>query len=67
MFQPSSFTLMVPERLSPSLPYCGSAASRQDAVGEDGHDGGADEAGDGHSHKPGHEDIPEQAPIHCLP
>lgn len=49
------------------LPCLGSTASFQDAKGEDGHDGGADEAGDGHRHKPGHEDISEQEPVDRLP
>lgn len=34
---------------------------------EQSHDGGADEAGDGNGDEPGHEDVPEQAPIHSLP
>lgn len=52
--------------LSPPLlgvqPY-----SSQDAVDEDGHDGGTDQARDGHSHKPRHEDVSEQTPVYCLP
>lgn len=39
----------------------------QDAVDEDGHDGGTDQARDGHSHKPRHEDVSEQTPVYCLP
>lgn len=39
----------------------------QDAIDEEGHDGGTDQARYGHSHKPGHEDVPEQPPVDCLP
>lgn len=39
----------------------------QDAVDEDGHDGGTDQTGDGHGHEPRHEDVSEQTPVHCLP
>lgn len=37
-----------------------------DDVGEQGHDGRTDEAGDGHRHKPGDEDVPEQTPVNSL-
>lgn len=39
----------------------------QNDIGEQGHDGCADEARDGHSDKPGHEDVSKQPPVHCLP
>lgn len=38
----------------------------QDAVDEQGHDGGAEEAGHGHRDKPRQEDVPEEAPVHRL-
>lgn len=43
-------------------PYCS-----QDAMDEDGHDGGTDQAWDGHSHEPSHEDVSEQSPVYGLP
>lgn len=57
----------LPQRASFSSPAWGATVCSQDAIDEDGHDGGTDEASDGHSHKPRHEDIPEQTPVHCLP
>lgn len=39
----------------------------QNDVGEQGHDGCADKARDGHGDKPGHKDVSEQSPVHCLP
>lgn len=44
----------------------GSEALEND-VGEESHDGGTDETRDGHGHKPGHEDVAEQTPIHSFP
>lgn len=49
-----------------SSPARGAALSSQDAIDEDGHDGGTDQARDGHGYKPRHEDVPEQTPVHCL-
>lgn len=61
--------LLLPEQFFPPPPPLrgGAALYWQDAVGEDGHDGGTDEARDGHGHEPRHEDISEEAPIDCLP
>lgn len=39
----------------------------QDSKLEDSHDGSANEAGDGHGDEPRHEDVPEEAPVYCLP
>lgn len=39
----------------------------QDAVDEDGHDGGAEQAGHGHRDEPRQEDVPEETPVHRLP
>lgn len=36
----------------------------QDAVDEQGHDGSAEQAGDGHCDEPCQEDVPEEAPVH---
>lgn len=38
----------------------------QNDIGEQGHDGRADKARDGHSDKPSHEDVSKQPPVHCL-
>ncbi|KAJ8393934.1 hypothetical protein AAFF_G00054670 [Aldrovandia affinis] len=38
-----------------------------DDLDEDSHDRCTEEARDGHGHKPGHEDVAEQMPVHCLP
>lgn len=40
---------------------------QKDAIDEDGHDGSADQTGDGYGHKPRHEDVSEQTPVHSLP
>lgn len=38
----------------------------QDAVDEQGHDGGAEQAGHRHRDEPGQEDVSEEAPVHGL-
>lgn len=38
----------------------------QDAVDEQGHDGGAEQAGHRHRDEPRQEDVPEEAPVHGL-
>lgn len=38
----------------------------QDAVDQQGHDGGAEQAGHRHGDEPGQEDVPEEAPVHRL-
>ena len=68
IFRPSNFTPFSCWRsFSFSSPARGAAERSQDAVDEDGHDGGADQARDGHGHKPSHEDVPEQTPVDRLP
>lgn len=61
------FLLVRTGAVSFSSPARGAALCSQDAVDEDGHDGSANQARDGHSHKPRHEDVSEQAPVYCLP
>lgn len=39
----------------------------QDSELEDSHDGSTNEARDGDSDEPRHEDVSEEAPVHCLP
>lgn len=39
----------------------------EDPVHEEGHDSGAEQTSHGHSHKPGHKDVPEETPVHGLP
>ncbi|KAF3848987.1 hypothetical protein F7725_015484 [Dissostichus mawsoni] len=52
--------------VSSSSPARGAAECSEDAVDEDGHDGGADQTRDGHRHKPRHEDVSEQTPVDGL-
>ena len=55
------------QRHSVSPPLLGAQQNvSQDPVDEDGHNGSTDQARDGHSHEPRHEDVPEQTPVHCL-
>lgn len=70
IMRPHNFTPFLLVRtgaVSFSSPARGAALCSQDAVDEDGHDGSANQARDGHSHKPRHEDVSEQAPVYCLP
>lgn len=64
-FSPSlSFSLS--DSLSPPLLSLPAPSDEgQDAVDEDGHDGGAEQAGHGHRDEPRQEDVPEEAPVHC--
>lgn len=50
----------------PRRPPENSALSHQgqDAVDQQGHDGGAEQAGHGHGDEPRQEDVPEEAPVH---
>lgn len=70
IFWPSNFTprlLVLTGAVSFSPPAWGAAECSQDAIDKDGHDGSTDQARDGHSHKPRHEDVSEQTPVYCLP
>lgn len=47
------------------FPSRGSSSDvRQDPVHQQRHHAGAEQPGHGHSHKPGQEDVAEQAPVH---
>lgn len=75
IFWPSNFTSLLSwvrigaVILSPPLLRGGGGVALrfQDTILEDSHDGGTDQAGDGHSHEPRHEDVSEQTPVYRLP
>lgn len=70
IFWPSNFTPFLLVRtgaVSFSSPAWGAAECSQDAIDEDGHNGSADQARNGHSHKPRHEDVSEKTPVYRLP
>lgn len=71
IFWPSNFTPFLLVRTGAVFPFSplarGAAGCSQDAIDEDGHDGGTDQTRDGHSHKPRHEDVSEQTPVYGLP
>lgn len=55
------------EAVSFSSPARGAADCSKDASDEDGHeghDGGANQTGDGHRHEPRHEDVSEETPVY---
>ncbi|MEQ2208265.1 hypothetical protein XENOCAPTIV_011674, partial [Xenoophorus captivus] len=47
-----------------ALPATSLSDIGQDAVDEQGHDGGAEQAGHRHRDEPGQEDVPKEVPIH---
>lgn len=61
----SSLRHLQPSR-SPPLQQLAPSHEGQDAVDQQGHDGGAEQAGHGHGDEPRQEDVPEEAPVHCL-
>lgn len=64
-FLPKFPSLSLSLSSSPVLPPCRAPSDEgQDAVDEQGHDGGAEQASHGHCDKPRQEDVPEEAPVH---
>lgn len=61
---PLSLFFLWPSSVLP--PGCVPSHIGQDAVDEQGHDGGAEQAGHGHRDEPRQEDVPEEAPVHSF-
>lgn len=67
IFTQVSLSLSLSLSSSPVLLPCRAPSDEgQDAVDEQGHDGGAEQASHGHCDKPRQEDVPEEAPVHCF-